>query len=415
MDLIWENKKLSELTVVEKKKFFNKAKLIKYLYLCGPLSNTEITRKTELSLPTVLGLLNELMADGFVAESGLGDSSGGRRPNLYGIKDDSMFVLGIDIGRYSTRMAIFNNNNKMVTELVDISIKLENTRAVLDTICEKAQQLISDSGIDRKRFAGVGIDVPGLINSSTGNNHTYFNTLGKPLQKYLEEKFDCPVFLENDAKARAYAEFRFGLAKGKQNVLVLYLGWGVGLGMILNGQLYRGHTGFAGEFSHIPMVENGLFCQCGKRGCLETLISATTLANLAKEGIKNNSGSILSSLANEDIDKIETRMIAEAANMGDQYAISILTKLGLDLGKGLAILIQLMNPEMIIIQGRLTVAKHYIVPPIQQSINSYCTPEIRDSTSIVMSDLGQFPALMGIVALLFENLLDEASLQDFFT
>jgi len=184
---------------------------------------------------------------------------------------------------------------------------------------------------------------------------------------------------------------------------VLKIGWGVGLGMILNGQLYRGHAGLAGEFSHIPMVENGLLCSCGKQGCLQTETSALVLAKLAQDGIKEGKISTLRGMVNENLEKIESDLVIEAANMGDQYSVQILSMLGYKLGKGIAILIHLFNPELIVLGGRLAKAKQFILVPIQQALNKYCIPRLQDNTEIMISNLEDKEGLLGAVALVFDN------------
>jgi len=411
MNFIYQNKRINELSGLEKKKVINKIKLYKQLYLDGILSNTEIANKTDLSVPTVLGLLNELITDGFVVEQGLGTSNGGRRPNLYALKENSMYILAIDIGRYATRMAIFNNNNVNITEIKIYPIHLQNDFEVIDQIYNYAIELIRDSKIDIQNLMAIGIDMPGLVNSKHSITHNYLRIGDKSIQTIFEERFKLPVLLFNDANVRAFAEFRFGLAQGKKNVIVLHLGWGMGLGMILNGKLYNGTSGYAGEFSHIPFVDEGLLCFCGKRGCLETLVSGVAMVNMAKEGIKSGKISILNDIVNEDFDKIQTRLIVEAANKGDQYIIGIFSQIGIQLGKGIAILLQILNPDLVILGGRLAEARDYITIPIQQSLNKYCFPEIREDVSIEISELGDKACLLGTTALVMEYLLENPSAQ----
>ncbi len=404
--LNWENTYLEKLSGVALKKFILKIKIIKYLYTSGAKTNSDICLQLKISAPTSVGILNELIDDGLVEKQGRGNSNGGRKPDLYGLKENSLFVVGIEMGRYKTRMAIFNNNNINIGGQNEYTLELNNDSETVDKLYEYAKNLIDSSGIDPLKLIGIGINMPGLVDSKKGINYSYLNVNEKPLSKILEKKFNRPVFIENDAKAIALAEHRFGLAKGKKDVLVIFLDWGIGLGIIQNGKLYRGTSGFAGEFSHIPMIENGILCSCGKQGCLETIASGIALARMAKEGIKSGKSKILSNLAKENIEKIEIKTIVDAANEGDQYAINILSEIGYNLGKGLAVLIQILNPELVILGGRMSEANQYITTPVKQSLNTYCMPKLREQSSIVISELGQNVGIMGAVAMVMENIFE---------
>jgi len=214
------------------------------------------------------------------------------------------------------------------------------------------------------------------------------------------------VLIENDAKTRAFAELRFGLARAKKNVLAIHLDWGIGLGIIVNGKLYKGRDGFAGEFGHLPMVDNGILCKCGKQGCLETIASGTAIARMAKEGMKAGRSSFLGQLIDDDLEKIEIRKVVQAAVMGDQYCISILANVGHWLGKGFVYLIQIFNPELIILGGRMSEANQFILPPIQQSIQIFCNPELSNEIEIKVSELGSQAGIQGVAALVLEHVLD---------
>ena len=183
----------------------------------------------------------------------------------------------------------------------------------------------------------------------------------RPVAEVFGEKFGLEVLIENDAKARAFAELRFGAARSKKNVLAIHLDWGIGLGIIVNGKLYRGRDGFAGEFGHLPMVDNGILCKCGKQGCLETIASGTAIVRMAKEGLIAGRSVMLGQLVNGDPEKTEIRKVVQAAIMGDQYSISVLANVGHWLGKGMAYLIQIFNPELIILGGRMSEANQFIL------------------------------------------------------
>jgi len=184
--------------------------------------------------------------------------------------------------------------------------------------------------------------------------------------------------------------------------MVINLGWGIGLGMIINGEIYRGHNGFAGEFSHIPLSEDGALCTCGKRGCLEAEASMLVVAEKAIKGIKKGH---ISSLKHTDKDqsKLVGNAIMEAANNGDQFAIELLSDAGYKIGKALAILIHIMNPESIVLSGRGAIVGKILLAPMQQALNKYCIPRLVSSTGLLISELGFNAELTGTAVLVMEN------------
>ncbi len=407
MDFIIESKSaLQSLSNVEKKKHVLKRRIVRYLYFHGPKSAAEISKRLKSSIPTITAIINELIKINVIIEQGQGNSSGGRRPNLFGLQDDVFYILGIDIGWFTTKIAIFNTKLENISEFINHPIELKDDPRLIDEIYRVANDLIENSGIEREKLIGVGIDMPGLIDAEKGCNYTYFYNKDKTLAERFENLFKLPVFIENDANARTLAEYRYGQARGTKNTLVLHVGWGVGLGMIINKQLYRGASGFAGEFSHIPLIENGLLCQCGKQGCLETVASGTALVRLAKEGLQEGKNSTLSKKI-ADGQELIPKTIIEAANEGDQFAISTISKVGFELGKGIAVLIQLFNPELIILGGRVAEANQYLLTPIEQALNHYSIPKLRNQTKIKVSKLGTNANILGAVAMVSENIFEK--------
>ena len=396
----------NDMNVVELKNNFQKRKIIKNLFLHGAMTNTDLGKFVKLSTPKIISLLNELKEEGLVEELGQGNSSGGRRPNLYGNKEDAFYIIGISINIYKTSVSIFNAKNQKVTDDHILTLTISHGTTIIDPIVEFTEKVIREKQIPREKILGIGIEMPGMVDSSTGINKTYMVS-DRPVAEIFSEKFGMEVLIENDAKTRAFAELRFGLARSKKNALVIHLDWGVGLGIIVNGKLYKGRDGFAGEFGHLPMVDNGLLCKCGKQGCLETIASGTAIARMAKEGIKTGRSSFLGSLIDPEQENNEIRNVVQAATMGDQYSISILANVGHWLGKGFAYLIQIFNPELIILGGRMSEANQFILPPIQQAIQIFCNPELGNEVEIKVSELGSQAGIQGVAALFLEHILDK--------
>ncbi len=387
---------------VKKKRFLHKAEVIRNLYAFGPASNADICRRLKISMPTSLSIMNELLESGLVEKMGRGISSGGRKPALFGLRSDSFFSLGIDAARFKTRMAIFNNSNEKVSETISFSSDITKSEEFVNEAYLHAAELVEKASIDTTKLICVGLIMPGLIDSLKGTNYTHLNFGKRTTCEVLEEKFNRPVFLENDAKAMAHAELRFGKARGKKNVLVVFMEWGLGLGIITEGKIYRGSLGLAGELSHIPAVDNKIYCQCGKQGCLETIASGAAISRMAMEGISSGKRSVLAEYHKKIDGHIETGKVVDAANKGDLFAISILSDIGMNLGKGLAGLMQLFNPELVILSGNVCEAKQYITTPVQQALNTYCMPQIRERTDISISELGDDQGMLGAVSMAME-------------
>ncbi len=396
-DFLFKRQTDRSLSNIERKKNLHKLKIIKHLYFEGNTTNGQISNTFKFSLPTSLSLLNQLIKEGIVEKKGSGKSVGGRKPDLYGLDENTFLVLSIHIERFKIRMAILNNAHKILFEET-IPITISANTKIVDILFDKGKKLISKSKINTDTLMGVGVSMPGLVSIEEGKNLTYFleDQEKDSLKVALEKKFLKPVVIFNDANSACLAEFRFGLAKNKKDVLVISMDWGIGLGIIMGGKLQTGTSGFAGEFGHIPIVENGTLCYCGKAGCLETTASGIALVKKAKERINQGQPTILSSLVNEDLKILEPDLIIDAANQGDQFAINLLSEIGSNLGKGLAILIQIFNPELIILGGQIAEAAQFITTPVQQSINTYAKIQLKDRTEVILSELGKKSSLLGV-------------------
>jgi len=402
MEKLFKNTGNQSLTV-ESKKISHKKQILRAIYFNGPLSNSDLSKQINLSTPKINSLLVELIEDGLVEDLGRGDSSGGRRPNIYGLVKNGFYVVGITINIARTIISIFNSNNELVSGPHFFSIKMQSDITIFNRVNEMLEKVVAESNIPYNKIIVAGIELPGLINLKQGVNKTYFPDVDN-LFAELRKIFGVPVFFNHDAKVRTFAEQHFGLAKNRKNVLMLQADWGLGLGIITNGKLYSGKSGYSGEFGHLPIVDNGILCACGKQGCLETMVSAVAVSRMAKEGIKKGNLSLIKDLVQNDLEKIDISVVIQAANQGDQFAISLFTEVGHWLGRGIAYLIQIFNPELIIIGGRVAEASQFIIAPIQQSIHTFSNRDISNNTEIEFSELGLKAGPMGVAAYALEKL-----------
>ncbi len=398
------------MSVNELKQYRYKKSILRLLYHSEPVSAPDLSKKIGISLPTVLMLLNDLISSGLVTVMGTGASTGGRKPALYGLSDESLFVIACDMGRYSAKMSIFNSHNQRVTPLKYIDTHIDDVELV-PKLYKTAKDLITVYNIPQDKIFGLGVDMPGLVDSRQGINYTIKNPDFQEVRKHLEAEFKTFVYIDNDARMQAYGEYIFGKAKNRRNAIVVNWSWGVGLGMILNGELYGGTTGFAGELSHIQMAEEGDLCICGKRGCLETVASANTILKLARQGISEGRVSQLTEQFRNNPGDMTPEHVIGAARSGDEFSISILNKIGLSLGKGLSVLIQLMNPEIIVLGGPISKANQYVLTPIQQALNKFCLEKIVSNTTIVTSEIDEHSGLLGSAAMVYQHLFSDRTVK----
>ncbi|WP_256004831.1 ROK family protein [Pedobacter deserti] len=384
---------------VRDKQSLYKFQLVKHLFNLGPCSVSTLCHTMNMSTPSILKLISNLTDEDWIEKKGYGVSMGGRKPDLYGLKDKKILIICIDIELFRTKIAVMDNNYNYVAEPKSITLPISKSSRsdFFSILTTNVEEILKEHHISNDQLIGCSVGMPGLVDSEKGQSYSYFlsDAENTSLTAAFEKMLQLPVVIQNDVNGSSMAEFTHGMAKGKQNALILLMDWGVGLGIIMDGQLRKGACGFSGELGHIPFVENGALCYCGKHGCLETIASGNALSEMAKEGILSGKNSMLNKLSKEELQRIEPAVIIEAANKGDQYAIQLLSNIGTHMGKGIAVLIQLFNPELIILSGKIAEAKQYITLPMQQAINTYCMTQIRERTAILSSELGENSRLLG--------------------
>lgn len=337
-----------------------------------------------------------------VIETGYAPSTGGRRPAMYSLATNVLFIVSVAMDQFVTRIIIMNMANEFVSREEKFELPLPDNAAAMTVLIDKMQPVITESGIPVNKFVGIGIGMPGFVDIEKGVNHSYLPVEGKNITELVYERLKIPTYIDNDSSLIALAEYKFGLAIGRKNAMVINAGWGIGLGMILNGNIFRGNNGFAGEFSHLSLFNNGKLCYCGKTGCLETEASLLVVVEKAREEIKAGrlsklKGSIL------ELTEDASDAIIKAAHEGDRFAIELLSDAGYKIGRGVAILIHLLNPEVVILSGRGSSAGKIWLAPIQHAINEHCIPRLAANTSIEISTLGYNAELIGAAALVMEN------------
>ncbi len=386
------------------KKVTYKKEIIKELYFSQPLSVAEICKKLGKSLSHISGIISELIIEGYIIENGLAASNGGRRAVTYSLRADVKFSVAVAMDQLTTRIAIVDMRNNIKGEIEEFELPLIDNTSALNIVANEILEKIKKSGIALNKFLGIGITMPGFVDVTKGINYTYLPNNGKSIVKYFSDKMHLPVTIDNDSSAIALAESRFGVGKGHKNVMVVNIGWGIGLGIIINHQLFRGDSGFAGEFSHIPLFSSQKLCICGKTGCLETEAALNIIIEKARAGIKKGRASMLKNLLPKKVHlEYDCDMIFKAALEGDIFALDLLSEAGYNIGKGLSVLIHILNPGLIILSGRGAGAGKIWEGAVWQALNKYTIPRLATDTKIEISNLGYNAELIGAALLAIEN------------
>lgn len=372
------------------------------------LSITGLKNKTGISLPVVSSIVGNLQEKGYIIEvEDTETRKAGRPPSIYELNGEAGYVLGVDIGRVNSNFVIIDLAQNIVKSVRRKSVDVNSSNLeTVDKLYDELNSVLEDTKVDWDRILGVGFSIPGIVQGPQGITRTYFNFEDRTIKEILEEKLDKPVHIEHDAKAMALGERWFGDARDKDNVICINLGWGIGSGIIIDGKLYYGSDYYAGEFGHLQVVPNGNLCYCGKRGCLETYASGKAIANTAREKIKNGAQTILTDAAGNNIDNIDTKMIVEASKKGDQFAFEILEEAAGYIGRALAQMINILNPELIIFGGKIATAKSSIINLVVSSTMKYSMTHINDNLEFTTSQLGTNAGALGVAMLEAQKLFE---------
>ncbi|MGN6603972.1 MAG: ROK family protein [Ginsengibacter sp.] len=386
---------------MENKSSWYKRKIIKELCFGNTLSAQEISVLTGKSLPLTIRMLNELVKEKIVAESGYALSTGGRRPLMYSLVPGNMYVISVAMDQYITRIAFIDLQDFKITQEKKYDLDLYRHTNELAQLTGFLQDFISGLKVPKERLIGIGIGMPGFVDVKKGINYSFMESGGESIVNHLEKEIGLPVYLDNDSSLIALAELKLGAAQNKTNAAVINFGWGVGLGMIVDKTIFRGNNGFAGEFSHIPLFDNNKLCECGKSGCLETEASMIVVVEKVKEAIKSGRVSRIKEVPENIEEAFDT--IISAAKIGDQLTVDILSEVAFNIGRGIAILIHILNPELVVVSGRGAAAGNILIAPIQQAVHRFCIPRLASFTDIKVSTLSKKAELIGAAALVVEN------------
>ena len=378
-----------------------KRNIIAHMALNGECTLSELTRELHISVPTITKLVQELVDETIVCDLGKVETPGGRRPNVFGLANSAIYFAGVNVGRDNMSYLITDLQNNIIKQQFDTSFELLDRSQCLEKICANIERFIATCGIDRGKILGLGVGITGRVNPDTGRSYKYFTSSEQSLRDLLEHRIGIRVLLENDTRARCYAEYTCSKSKDDKNLLYLHLGRGVAIGIVTDGKLYYGTSGFAGEFGHIPFFDNEIICSCGKKGCLETEVSGIAIEEKIVRKIESGVNTILREKYDRQ-EPIHIDDIIAAAKNDDNLSIELIEEAGEKVGKAVAFLINTFNPETVIVGGNLAAAGDYIMLPLKSSTNKYSLNLVFKDTKFRLSKMTENANAWG-VAMLIRN------------
>ena len=372
----------------ESKNFPLKKKILGLCVTEGRYSIADLSRELNTSIPTTTKLVEELIEEGFLEDLGKLDTNGGRRPNIYGLKASAGYFIGTDVRRHHVSIAIADFRGDIVDYIDSIPFKVESSADSFRNLCSIIKDNIRKFGIKEEEVLAYGLNLSGRVNNETGYCFTYFIGEDRPIASLMEEELGGRVFVENDSRAMTYGEYICGVGKNEKDMLFINVTWGLGMGMILNGKLLYGKSGFSGEIGHFPMLNNDQICQCGKRGCLETGASGYAAHRILMERLAEGRASILADKFHSG-QEIMLEDILMAIEEEDVLAIEVIEEIGGVLGRAIAGIINVFNPELVVIGGKMAGAREYLMLPIKAAIQKHSLNIINKDTKIKTSRLGE--------------------------
>jgi len=376
------------MAVADKKlmRAINRFKILHTIRAHKLISRVDITKSTGLSQATVTGITASLIDEGLLLEKKPGESDGGRPPILLALNPDGAYAVGVYLSISQINVVIINLEATILASY-EMPLRKQNyaPEAIADKIVQAVQECMWQANFSRNEISGIGIGLPGLVAPHTGLIRFLPNYQWEKvnLRDMVQKKIDHPTYIENSANSLTLAEQWFGEGRGIDNFIVVTLEYGVGMGIIINGQLYRGHKGTAGEFGHTTVDPDGPLCRCGKKGCIEAIVGNNAILREAEAAVQKDEWKP------NNPDDITLEEVILAARQEAPYLRNIFSQAGRVLGIGLSNLIRIFNPAKIIISGRGVKAGDLLFDSMYKTIPQHISSRTNGDTEIVIKSWNQ--------------------------
>ena len=315
------------------------------------------------------------------------------------------YVFAVDVGGTITKIGLFDLNYKILKKTTFKTKKFKTKNGLIETVIFHFSKILKDKKLSTKNIRGIGIGIPGLVNRR-GVIYGLTNIPGwknVSLAKIIQRQLNIPTFVDNDGNLTALGEWRLGKGRGKDGIVCLTLGTGVGGGIIFERKLFHGNKFTAAEIGHIPVSEKGEKCNCGGQGCLETYVGNSYLSRIAQREVKKGRKTILKNLCQGNLKNITPLLLNRAAHQGDSLAKEIWQEAGQKIGMILSGVVNVFNPQLIIIGGGVSFAGKFIFPAVRKSLKTHVMKAYRKNLKVVPAKFRKDGGLIGAAILAAEN------------
>ena len=387
----------------------NLSLVLRLIHTQSPTSRAQLAGITGLNKSTVSSLVDELLERNLIHETGSNTGGAGRPATMLEIKPQAGCIVGVELGVDFVSVAVTDFIGNIIWRRREDADPTEDQAKMLNQTLQIVKEAMTVGRRKGLKFFGLGLSTPGTVDVKQGvlifaPNLHWRNV---PFVKIFSEQTKLKVFVENDANAAAIAEHLFGTARQCQDFLFVFAGVGIGGGLFLNGKIYRGRNGYAGEIGHSPIVAepSQTVCHCGNRGCWETYANQYSIIQRVQARLEVKRSSIIPKLMAEQNVPLSIPLIKQAADAGDNEAIDSFMEAGRAMGQGFAGLINIFNPEKVILGGPLSIAGEYLLPAIKETVTRHSLPEIIQQAEVVLSPFGPDASLIGAIAIVVDDVL----------
>lgn len=367
----------------------NRSIILKTIQDNGPISRSEIAKRNKISSTTVTAAVRKLIKQGLVCEEGIGVSSGGRKPILIRFSSDSKFIIAVAITNSAIKIAETNLEAKIKRMEIYPVNKLTGEKFI-DYLLKSIGQFLEIYS-DLKKCIGISVTSPGIISVDKAVIHenTKLKLKNTPLKEIIEKQFKLKVWLENDTNAIVLAEKRFGAYKKSKNLIYITIGDGVGAGIVVDGHIFRGHSGGTGEFGHTSIDRNGILCDCGNKGCIENYINWSAVYSKILSSVAQGKQTMMLESTNGDIKQVTPSILLDALEKNDRLAKEIITETAAYLATGIINLVNLLNPDVIILGGKVAYNNHFLISEVKKIVFKQALTILTNKLEICSISLGK--------------------------
>jgi predicted NBD/HSP70 family sugar kinase len=389
-------------------------RILHYIQTHSPAEQTQIAGDLGFSLMTVNKIVNDLSEKKVLTKAGKTAGKVGRRSGLFKLNPDLVVSVGIDINDDGIIISAANADAALLAKaeypFSPDQEKIGSAEDIIGAITRYYGRFMKESSLEGSKVAVIGVAPEGIVDTENGvfvlGTHLG-GIIGFQLREAIQREFRLPVVIDDPARALTYYEKKFGTAAGKRNFIYLYLGDGVGSGIVIDGKIYRGFRGIAGEVGHIIVEKNGARCRCGNYGCLETIASKENILRQVKAGVLDGVYTRIGELCGGVPGAVTLEVLKSAADSNDKFSHIILEHVGSHLGKAVAVLINIFNPELILLGGDCSVLGKHLLDPVRRAIKSEALDVTEERTEVHISRYDRSMDSLSIAVealdMLFEN------------